>query len=162
MKEYEYTFSVKDWTPYVEYCNKQGYTLISNTNQTRMIFRDADNTMGRITIDQSGDSIKKTLDFKENKRTKSILAEREESLPLVFEDETAVRSILAFLGYQEKDKVVRQRMTFEKNNVKFELDHYSIPRDTFVIAIEGEKEQVDKVYQEVTELGSIEELGDRI
>ena len=47
-----------------------------------------------------------------------------------------------------KMAVYTMRYVFEKGDVKFEIDDYTRP-EMKVVAIEGEKTQVDKVYQEL-------------
>ena len=80
------------------------------------------------------------------------LIERRESLPINFDDEKAVESILEFLHYSKDNTLIRTRYVYEKNNVKFEIDEYEQPRKTFVVAVEGEKTQVDAVYNEIQKL----------
>ena len=54
----------------------------------------------------------------------------------------------------KKDKVLeRTRYVYEKNQVTFELDEYTSPEVMCVVAVEGEKEEVDKVYDEIKDLG---------
>ena len=46
----------------------------------------------------------------------------------------------------------RKRYVYKKNNAKFEIDEYSAPEKMYVVAIEGEKEEVDSIYEEVNKL----------
>jgi hypothetical protein len=41
---------------------------------------------------------------------------------------------------------------YQKNNAKFEIDEYSAPEEMYVVAIEGEKREVDSIYEEVNKL----------
>ncbi len=61
-------------------------------------------------------------------------------------------SILEFLGYVVPNgEYTRTRIVYEKNQVKFEMDFYHESKNK-VMAIEGEKEQVDLVYEEIKQI----------
>ena len=60
-----------------------------------------------------------------------------------------VLKILEFLKYNKDNVLDRERIVYQKGEVTFELDTYSEPRKSYVVAIEGEKEEVDKVYKEL-------------
>ena len=141
MKEYEYSLEVKDLAPFIEYCKTNDFTLIETSQQTRTIYRNPNKTMARITVNNINGTIKKELDFKEVRET----------MPLEFTDDLAVASILDFLNYKKGNTLIRIRHTYTKGNVKFELDEYTEPRVTAVVAIEGEKTAVDKIYTEIKE-----------
>lgn len=146
MIEYEYSFEVKDWQPFIDFCEKNNYKLKEEFNQTRIIYRNKNKTMARLTINENNEKIIKQLDFKDDKLTENDLIERRETRALIFEDDSAVQSMLDFLNYKKDNTLKRMRKIYEKNGVKFELDHYSQPRNSFVVAIEGEKVEVDKIY----------------
>lgn len=148
MTEYEYSFEVKDVKPFIKFCEIYGYTLLEDCSQTRILYRNKNKTLARITINNKNGIIKKSLDFKDDVMgdDKSAL-ERKESLALEFSDEVAVDSILEFLDYYKDITLERNRKTFEKGNVKFEIDNYISPSKKFVVAIEGEKSAVDQVYE---------------
>ena len=149
MEEYEYSFEVKDLKPYIEYCTKNGYTLKSRGDQKRTLYRNKNKTLARITFEKINDKTTKTLDFKDDKLSNDDLIVRRETLPIEFEDDNAILSILDFLDYKEDNSLIRERLVYEKDNVKLELDNYICPRKTCVVAIEGEKEKVDEVYKMV-------------
>ena len=109
--------------------------------------------MARITIKGKNGVTKKLLDFKDDIMTDEVLIERRESQSIEFTDEEAVESILNFLEYKKDNTLIRKRYVYKKGNVKFELDDYDAPEKAFVVAIEGEKSEVDKVYEEVKNLG---------
>ena len=92
------------------------------------------------------------MDFKEDKISESVLNVRKESLPIDFTDINAVESILDFLNYKKDNTLIIRRYTFEKNKVKFELDEYTQPKIAYIVAIEGEKDLVDKTYKDVKNL----------
>ncbi len=150
MIEYEYSFKVKSLKPYIEYCEKNNYELKSDTKQIGRVLKADNNTVARIKIDlPKKGTPRKVVDFKDADDSKNLVKARRESLPLAFEDEEAVESILEFLGYNKKDgSYIRRRRVFVKGNVTFEMDYYVKSRNK-VMAIEGEKTEVDKVYQEI-------------
>ena len=63
----------------------------------------------------------------------------------------AVDSILDMLEYTKDKTLIRTRMVYKKRNVIFEIDKYDAPEVMFVVAIEGEKEDVDRTYAIVKE-----------
>ena len=56
--------------------------------------------------------------------------------------------MLEILELNETKKLVRKRYVYIYNNVVFEIDKYTTPVMN-VVAIEGEKEAVDKVYNDL-------------
>ena len=145
MNEYEYSFKVNDITKYIDYCKNNNYKLVEEVKQTRTLYRNSNKTMARITINND----KMFLDFKEDNLTDDILKIRKETKPLEFNDIEVVNSILKFLEYEKDITLIRTRIIYEKGNVKFEIDQYESPEIYNVVAIEGEKEDVDKVYKEL-------------
>lgn len=152
MKEYEYSFEVKSLSPYIKYCEENGYFLKDKNKQSRTIYRNSNKTMARITINESNEKVTKQLDFKDDILSNDVLIERKESMALDFADDEAVNSILEFLNYRKDNTLIRTRIVYEKNGIKFELDDYQEPRKAFVVAIEGEKSKVDKEYELVKSL----------
>ena len=148
-KEYEYSFKVKDIVPYIKFCEDNNFIKVEESLQKRTLYRKEDKTMARITIKEIDKVISKYLDFKDDILTDEVLIERRETLSIRFEDDEAVESILNFLGYKQFNILDRKRIVYEKGNVKFEIDHYSSPEEMYVVAVEGEKDDVDKVYAEI-------------
>ena len=149
MTEYEYSFKVNSIERYIDYCNNNGYELIDKVKQTRTLYRNSNKTMARITINEYENNTKMFLDFKEDNLTDDILKIRKESLPLEFSNMESINSILDFLEYKKDITLIRSRIIYEKDNVKFEIDEYESPEVYNVVAIEGKKEEVDKVYNEL-------------
>ena len=151
LKEYEYSFEVKSLAPVIEFCKSNNYNFVIQHKQQRTIYRDKQKTyMARITINDKNGVITKQLDFKEDKLIKGqILGERKESLPLDFTDDEAIKSIFQFLELTEDNTLIRNRFVYEKDGVKFELDEYSQPRVAYIVGIEGEKQKVDAVFDEI-------------
>ena len=57
-------------------------------------------------------------------------------------------SILETLNFVEAANNLRKRYIYQKGGVKFEIDEYIRPQMN-VVAIEGEKEEVEIVYSEI-------------
>ena len=153
MKEYEYSFKVKDIKPYISYCKDNGYEVISDSSQIRELYRNPNKTLARITTNMTDEYNEKVLDFKDDNMSYETMKISRETIPLKIEkyNEKAVYSILEMLGYK-KDKVLnRKRIVFKREEVIFELDSYTSPEEMFVVAIEGNSEKVDLVYEEVTQ-----------
>ena len=145
MKEYEYSFNVDSIEPYIEYCKKNNYIKKSETNENRIVYHNdtLKHVIARITT---------TLDFKnKNKEDKQLLISTE-SLPLIINDNMeTIKSMLETLEFYEAANNTRIRHVYEKDNVKFEIDDYIKPK-MCVVGIEGNKEEVDKVYSELKEI----------
>lgn len=152
-KEYEYTFKVDDLTKYFDYCTKNDFQLVERFEQIRTIYRKPNKTMARITINKYENCQKKYLDFKEDHLVEGeVLKELKETLPIEFTDDNAIVSILEFLGYTKDNSMERIRTVYEKQDVKFEFDEYILPEQAKVVAVEGVKEKVDNVYNEIKKL----------
>lgn len=154
MEEYEYSFKVLDILPYIEYCKNNEYMLKEETSQTRVLYRNVNKTMARITTKKRGDSKKIILDFKDDNKSEDVLKVSRETLPLEINDNNldAIYSILDMLEYKKDITLIRDRFVYEKGNVTFELDIYSSPEKMYVVAIEGKKDEVDNVYNSLTDI----------
>ena len=150
MKEYEYSFEVDSLSQYIDYCEKNNYDLISNCSETRDLYVSDNGVLARLT--KKDNSI--VLDFKEENDLNNILKERKESIPLEVKesDLDKIYSILDILGYKLIKHLVRSRKVYKKDNVKFELDDYTSPSINHVVGIEGKKEDVDKIYNELQKI----------
>jgi hypothetical protein len=76
-----------------------------------------------------------------------------ESIPMAITDNNrdAINSVLEVLDFYVAANNVRNRYVYEKESVKFEIDDYIEPKAQ-VVAIEGEKSAVDKVYKEIQKI----------
>ena len=151
MKEYEYSFKVSDITPYIDYCKKNNYELEKSNYQVRELFKHENKILARITTEIENKRRTCVLDFKDDNDTNKLVKEARETIPLKVsrENRNAVDSMLEILGYH-KDKILkRRRFVYKKGEVKFEIDEYLEPEECYVVAIEGEKEVVDRVYLEL-------------
>lgn len=144
--EYEYSFEVKSLDKYIEYCENNGYKKVSQKKEKRIIYRNENKTIARITIEDDKDAL---LDFKDDILSEEVLIERRETPKLYIDDMNTVLKILEFLKYYKDNVLERERIVYQKGEVNFELDTYSEPRKSYVAAIEGEKEEADKVYKEL-------------
>ena len=151
-KEYEYSFKVKNIKPYIDYCENNNYELVEENKQVRTLYKKEDKTMARITSKEKDGNIKLFLDFKEDLLSDEDLIESKESKALEFSDLDSVESILDFLEYKKDIELFRTRIFYKKNKVIFELDSYEFPEKMYVVAVEGDKEEVDKVYEEIKKL----------
>ena len=150
--EYEYSFKVNDIKDYLLYLEDNGYKLVSNTNQQRIIYKNKNKTMARITIEDNNHKKVKKLDFKEDKLSDDDLTIRKETKPIIFTNGDDIEDTLEFLGYY-KDKILkRKRRVYQKGKVKFEIDKYEYPFTDYVVALEGNKEDVDLEYNNLKEL----------
>ena len=153
--EYEYSYKVKNLKPFIDYCEKNNYEFVSENKQVRTLYKNVNKIMARITKKINNGIEKTVLDFKDDNLNDEVLNVSRETIPLevTSDNEEAIFSILDMLEYK-KDKVLeRTRYVYEKNQVTFELDEYTSPEVMCVVAVEGEKEEVDKVYDEIKDLG---------
>ncbi|MDD3187577.1 MAG: hypothetical protein PHD02_03850 [Bacilli bacterium] len=158
MKEYEYSLIVNNLEPYINYCEKNKYKKLSQTKETRELYVNENNILARVTTSLDKNKQKIILDFKDNNESDEILKNNRETLPLIIEEENkeAINSILDLLDFSFKKKLERERIIYQKDKVKFELDNYMTPVKQSVLAIEGNKKEVDLVYNELKELISKE------
>lgn len=150
--EYEYSFKVDSLDKYIDFCITNNYKKIEENNEIRTLYKKEDKTMARVTKKEANKNIKIFLDFKDDVLTDDILIERKETLPLEIKDEEAVDSILNYLNYKLDKVLNRTRIIYKKDNVVFELDNYILPDKMYVVAVEGKKEEVDIVYNEIKNL----------
>lgn len=150
MVEYEYNFKVDDISVVTKFCEKNGFVLVSKTSENRVVFENKQNRkiISRLTT-TFGESKKVTVwDFKNVGKNDNLLKVSKESEAMVL-DESGIkiaRSMLEVMDFEQSADNLRTRYVFEKGDVKFEIDDYTRPQMK-VVAIEGEKSQVDKVYQ---------------
>lgn len=154
MEEYEYSFKVTNLKPYIEYCESNNYDKKEETSQTRILYKNINKTMARVTTKEKNGNKKTVLDFKDDNETDTTLKICRESLPLEIleSNKEAIESILDILGYELKKTLIRKRIVYNKDDVTFELDDYTSPEIMYVVGIEGKKDNVDKVYNEVSKL----------
>lgn len=154
MKEYEYSFKVNSLKEYLNYCEKEKYNKIKDVKQTRDLYTNNSGVLARVTISKDKDIENIIIDFKDEDDSDKILKNTRETLPLNIDKENlkAFYTILDILGYSQKKHLVRNRIVYEKGKVKFEIDKYSAPEKMNVVAIEGKKSEVDKVYKEISSI----------
>ncbi len=152
-KEYEYSFKASSINGFVKYCILNKYEKKEEYLQTRKIYKNGGHVMARITENIYDDRSEKVLDFKDDNLTDNVLKISRESKDLIINEDNQefVNSLLEILDLKCCIILKRKRYIFKKSNVKFEIDEYSEPIMN-VIAIEGLKSEVDKVYKELTEI----------
>lgn len=149
-REYEYSFKVKEIKPFIDYCINNNYELKKEYEQTRILYKNGGKVMARITKNIYKDEKIEILNFKDDNLSDSVLKVSRESKDLVITDENRefVQSLLEILELKESKKLIRKRYVYVYNNVIFELDKYTNPVMN-VVAIEGKKDQVDSVYDDL-------------
>lgn len=150
--EYEYSFKVKDIKEYLLYLEDNGYKLTSNCNQQRILYKNKNKTMARVTIEEVNHKKIKKLDFKEDKLSDDDLTIRKETKSLIFTNGDEIEEILAFLGYYKAKILIRNRSVYQKGNVKFEIDKYEYPFKDYVVALEGNQKDVDEEYKKLKDI----------
>ena len=149
-KEYEYSFKVKDITPFINYCKNNNYDLLQEYEQIRTLYKNGSRVMARITKSTYKDEIIEILNFKDDNLSDEILKISRESKDLIISDENRefINSLLDILDYKEIEKLVRKRYVYSYKGVIFEIDEYISPLMN-VVAIEGNKDEVDNIYNEL-------------
>lgn len=149
--EYEYSFKVDSLDEYKKYCEENGYVKRLEYDQVRELFTSDNKVLARITTTKTGENTDVFLDFKDDDDSDKVYKESRETIPLKVTDENrgAIDSILNILGYKKKKHLVRKRYIYKKGKVKFEMDDYTKPEIMHVVAIEGDKDEVTKVYNEI-------------
>lgn len=149
--EYEYSFKVDSLDEYKKYCEENGYEKRLEYDQVRELFTSDNKVLARITTTKTDENTDVFLDFKDDDDSDKVYKESRETIPLKVTDENrgAMDSILNILGYKKKKHLVRKRYIYKKGKVKFEMDDYTKPEIMHVVAIEGDKDEVTKVYNEI-------------
>ena len=145
--EYEYSYTVDDLSKVLDYLDKN-YKFIEKYKEQRVIYRNSNHTMARITYKNN----EMFLDFKEDKLSDKELIERKESKSIKIDDLESTEDILSFLNYKKDNSMVRYRSIYEGNNIKFEIDEYLEPKKAYVISFEGNKDICDEVNEIIKEL----------
>ena len=145
-KEYEYSTKVKGIEPFINYCKENNYKLVNKTTQKRVLYKNNNKILARVTTIKEGKSKNIFLDFKDENESNDILKISRETGKINVTDNlnfvNAVLSMFEFDFYKELDRV---RYVYTKDKVTFEIDEYLKPKMK-VVGIEGNKEDVDKVY----------------
>ena len=145
--EYEYSYTVDDLSKVLDYLDKN-YKFIEKYKEQRVIYRNSNHTMARITYKNN----EMFLDFKEDKLSDKELIERKESKSIKIDDLESAENILSFLDYKTDNSMIRYRSIYEGNNIKFEIDEYLEPKKAYVISFEGNKDICDEVNEIIKEL----------
>lgn len=152
MKEYEYSVRVNNIKPFLDYCKKNGYLLNSESKQNRIVYENRNNRkiLARITtVERNGEKIT-IFDCKNVECGDSSLKVSKESKEMIIDknNRTIIESMLDVMNFEKSADNLRIRYEYVKGDVKFEIDDYIRPVMK-VVAIEGEQDLVDKIYQEI-------------
>lgn len=148
-KEYEYSFYVEEIEPFIKYCEKNNYRKINECNQIRELYKNGNKILARVTKNYIDGNEKIFFDLKDENETEDTLKICRESGEIVVTNSMEfVNSLLEMMEFKFHKKLERKRYVYEKGNVKFEIDDYKVPKAK-VVAIEGDKLEVDKVYSEI-------------
>ena len=152
MEEYEYSIKVETIKPIIEYCENNNYQLIDKVEQNRIVYQNnySDDIIARITTSIRDDNKNCVFDCKNIGTRNKALKVSNESLPIEVTDDNreAIISILNTLNFYQSANNNRIRYVYKKDGVKLEIDDYTSPL-MCVIGIEGEKDKVDLVYEEL-------------
>lgn len=152
MIEYEYNFKVEDIDKVLKYCQEHGYELVSKTMQNRVVYENRHNRkiISRITTTVKGGKTERVIDFKNVNNNDGLVKQSMESLPMSLNNKSMeiVKSMLEVMDFEQSADNLRTRYVHEKGSVTFEIDDYTRPLMK-VVAIEGEKAEVDRVYSEL-------------
>ena len=154
--EYERSFNVSDITPYINYCEQNGYNLVSKVWQNRVVYECKHNIhiIARLTTQEVNGVTKTMFDYKNVDKSNADLKVSRESIPMEVtpENKDAILSILDTTDFIFQSDNVRTRYVYEKDDVIFEIDDYTKPQIMQVVAIEGNQEKVEQVYTKLKNL----------
>ncbi len=158
MEEYEYSYKVSNLKPYITYCEENGYRKEPAVLQNRKVYDNEklSNVIARLTTTVVNERRKTTFDFKNITSREENLNISLESLSIKVDDTNRkfINSMLDTLEFKLCADNKRTRYVYKKNNVTFEIDDYSKPK-MYVIAIEGDRKEVEKVNKELENINKL-------
>lgn len=121
--------------------------MINKTTQKRVLYRNDNKILARVTTIQEDKSKNIFLDFKdENESDDTLKISRESGKIDVTDKMNFVNAVLSMLEFDFYKELGRVRYVYTKDKVIFEIDEYLKP-EMKVVGIEGNKEEVDKIYK---------------
>lgn len=148
-KEYEYSFKVDDILPFIKFCEENNYTKKDEYNQIRTLYKNDNKILARITKCEINGIEKIYFDLKDENESNDVLKVSRESGQIdVTNNIEFANALIDMLNFKFHKKLDRKRYVYQKNNVTFEIDNYKEPKMN-VVAIEGEKNDVDNVYNNI-------------
>lgn len=121
--------------------------MINKTTQKRVLYRNDNKILARVTTIQEDKSKNIFLDFKdENESDDTLKISRESGKIDVTGKMNFVNAVLSMLEFDFYKELGRVRYVYTKDKVIFEIDEYLKP-EMKVVGIEGNKEEVDKIYK---------------
>lgn len=153
MIEYEYSFKVTDIKPFINFCELKNYQKEKKIKQVRVLYKNGNGILARITTNEIDNQVSEYLNFKEENESEKVLKESKETSALEINDQNKkfIESMLDILNFRKSKELKRIRYIYKNDKIKFEIDDYIQPKMQ-VVAIEGEKDKVDKVYKELEAL----------
>ena len=162
MEEYEYSYYVKDINPYIEFCEKNNYKKICEVSQHRKVFENQYNRdiISRITTENDIT----VIDFKNvnNKKNELNISNESKTLKVDENNEAFINSMLTTLGFELCADNYRIRYVYKKENVKFEIDKYTSPEEYYVVGVEGDRLEVDKVFKELEDINNEYKINEQL
>ena len=151
--EYEYSFKVKSTKDFINYCIQNKYKKIEDYKQVRTLYKNGGKVMARITKNTYENNVVEILNFKDDNLSDNVLkvSRESEDLYITKDNRKFVSSLLEILDLKVSIILKRKRVTYKKGNVKLEIDEYTSPKMK-VVAIEGNKEEVDIIYNEINNI----------
>lgn len=150
--EYERSFNVKNIEPFIKFCESNDFVKTFVSTQNRIVFENKHNSkiIARLTTEIKDNKQSIVIDFKNVNSKKDNLNISTESIPMIVTDDNkeCVMSILNTLDFFEVANNIRTRYEYIKDDVKFEIDDYTRP-DMKVVAIEGERQAVEHIYEQL-------------
>lgn len=118
------------------------------------MYKNPNHILARITTQEDKDKIVTSINFKDENESNDVLKTSREtpSLNITEENKEFINTMLDILGFNKFKTLERKRYVYQKNDAKFEIDEYSAPEEMYVVAIEGEKREVDSIYEDVNNL----------
>ncbi len=120
--------------------------------QNRVVYENRHNRkiISRITTTVKDGKTERVIEFKNVNNNDGLVKQSMESLPMSLNKKSMeiVKSMLEVMDFEQSADNLRTRYVYEKGGVTFEIDDYTRPLMK-VVAIEGEKAEVDRVYSEL-------------
>ena len=155
MEEYEYSFKVSSIKPFINYCERNDYEKGNIEKQHRIVYENkySKDIIARITTNQIGKKKQTVFDCKNVGERNKELKISSESIPMMItnKNKKEIESVLEVLNFYIAADLYRTRYIYIKDGVKFEIDEYISP-EMKVVAIEGNRKSVDKIYKEIESL----------
>lgn len=151
MKEYEYSFRVEYAEAYHAFCIKSSPDKISVQSLRRRVYKDGSLIIARITEEEDEGKSRIYFDFKEDTIDSTLIKHVKESPEMEVDEAnlSEVEKLLSTLGFALSIDLDKKRTRYHYKGMHIDIDEYTSPEAAVVVEIEGIKESVDKMYQEM-------------